>query len=85
MAEEKVGEVVKYFGKISVAAITVSAPLKVGDTIHITGHTTDLTEKVDSMQIENQSVETANPGDDIGIKVSDRVRPGDAVYRVTES
>lgn len=85
MAEEKVGEVVKFFGKISVAAITLSGTLKVGETIRFIGHTTDFSQKVDSMQIENQSVETANAGDDIGIKVGDRVRPGDSVYRVTEA
>lgn len=84
MAEEKIGEVAKFFGKISVAAISLSAQLKAGDTIHVVGHTTDFTQKVDSMQIENQSVDTANAGDDIGIKVSDRVRPGDTVYKVTE-
>ena len=85
MAEEKVGEVVKFFGKISVAAITLSGTLKVGETLRFIGHTTDFSQKVDSMQIENQSVETAKAGDDIGIKVSDRVRPGDSVYRVTEA
>jgi len=85
MAEEKVGEVVKFFGKISVAAITLSGTLKVGETIRFIGHTTDFSQKLDSMQIENQSVETAKAGDDIGIKVSDRVRPGDSVYRVTEA
>ncbi len=83
MEEKKVGEVMKYFGKIGVAAIRLSeGSLKVGDTIHIVGHTTDVTETVDSMQIENKSVVEAGPGADIGIKVKDRVRENDTVYKV---
>ncbi len=58
--------------------------MQVGDTIHIKGHTTDLTQKVGSMQIENQNVEEAGPGADIGIKVEDRVRENDVVYKVIE-
>jgi translation initiation factor IF-2 len=83
MPESKVGEVVKFFAKPSVAAIVITADsLKVGDTIHITGHTTDFTQPVESMQINNQPVEEAKVGDDVGVKVSDRARPGDTVYRV---
>ena len=84
MAETKIGEIVKFFAKPSVAAIVITADgLKVGDTIHITGHTTDFTQTVDSMQIDNQSVDEAKVGDDVGIKVTDRTRPGDAVYKVS--
>jgi putative protease len=83
MEEKKVGEVIKYFGKIGVAAIRLSeGSLKVGDTIHITGHTTDITQTVDSMQIENKNVQEAGPGADIGIKAKDRVREHDVVYKV---
>jgi putative protease len=83
MEEKKVGEVIKFFGKIGVAAIRLSeGSLKVGDTIHILGHTTDVTQSVDSMQIENKNVQEAGPGADIGIKVKERVRENDAVYRV---
>ena len=85
MEEKKVGVVIKFFGKISVAAIRLTDEgLKVGETIHIKGHTTDLTQKVGSMQIENQNVEEADPGADIGIKVGDRVRENDVVYKVIE-
>jgi len=85
MEEKKVGEVIKFFGKIGVAAIRLSeGSLKVGETLHIVGHTTDLTLTVDSMQIENKSVVEAGPGADIGIKVKDRVRENDTVYKVTE-
>jgi len=83
MEEKKVGEVMKFFGKISVAAIRLSeGSLKVGDTIHIVGHTTDLTETVESMQIENKNVQEAGPGADIGIKMKGRVRENDIIYKV---
>ena len=84
MPEEEVGRVSDYFAKIGVAAIDLTGTLSVGDTIHIKGHTTDFTQEVDSMQIEHQNVEKANPGDSIGIKVKDRVRDNDIVYKVTE-
>jgi len=85
MEEKKIGEVIKYFGKINVAAIRLlEGSLKVGDTIHIVGHTTDVTQTVDSMQIENKNVQEAGPGADIGIKVKDRMREHDVVYKVTE-
>ena len=79
--EKKVGVVFDYFAKIGVAAIKVGAALKVGDTIHIKGHTTDFEQKVDSMQVENKSVKSAKKGDSIGLKVKERVRPNDVVYK----
>jgi len=85
MEEKKVGVVIKFFGKISVAAINLTdGTLQVGDTIHIQGHTTDFTQQVESIQIENQNVDKADPGADIGIKVEDRVREHDVVYKVIE-
>jgi putative protease len=85
MEEKKVGEIIKYFGKINVAAIRLSeGSLKVGDTIHMVGHTTDITQTIDSMQIENKNVQEAGSGADIGIKVKDRVREHDIVYKVVE-
>jgi putative protease len=85
MPESKIGEVVKFFAKPSVAAIVITADgLNVGETIHFKGHTTDFTQTVGSMQIDNQPVDQAKVGDDVGIKVSNRVRPGDVAYRVTE-
>ena len=66
------------------AGIELTAALKVGDKIHIKGHTTDLGMTVDSMQIDNVSVQVAKAGDSIGVKVSDRVRSGDTVYKVTD-
>ena len=84
MPEEEIGKVSDYFAKIGVAAIELTGSLSVGDTIHIKGHTSDFEQKIESIQIEHQSVEKANPGDSIGIKVKDRVRGHDVVYKVTE-
>ena len=84
MEERKIGEVVKFFSKIAVAAVKLEGSLKVGDTIRIGGHTTNFTQTVDSIQIENQSVQEAGPGADVGIRVKERVREHDTVYKVTE-
>jgi selenocysteine-specific translation elongation factor len=83
MPEVEVGKVTDFFAHPVVAGITLSAPLNVGDKIHIKGHTTDLELDVDSMQINNANVQTAKSGDAIGVKVSERVRRGDTVYKVT--
>lgn len=84
MPEEEVGKVTDFFARPVVAGIELSAPLKIGDRIHIKGHTTDMELNVASMQIDNVNVQQAQPGDLIGVKVNDRVRRGDAVYKVTE-
>lgn len=84
MEEKKIGTVIDYFAKIGVAAFRVEGDvLRIGDTIHIKGHTTDLTQQVDSMQIDRAPIQEAKPGDNVGIKVKDRVRKGDTVYKVT--
>jgi hypothetical protein len=82
--EKVLGKVEHYFDKISVAAISVKAPFKVGDVIHIKGHTTDFFQRVDSMQIEHQNVTKVKKGDDIGIKVKEFVRGHDLVYLGSE-
>lgn len=76
------GTVEDYFTHVGVIALTLQDSLAAGDTIRIKGHTTDLIEKVGSIQIEHQSVTSAKAGDGIGIKVKDRCRPGDRVYRI---
>jgi len=84
MAEEMVGTVSGYFARIGVAGIDLTGTLRVGDRIHIKGHTTDLEQVVDSIQVEHESVQEAGPGAKIGMKVSDRCRSGDVVYVVRE-
>ena len=85
MPEEQVGVIVKFFSKPSVAALEVtSGTIKKGDLLHYKGHTTDFTEEVSSMEIDNQPVEEAKAGDLVGIKVKERVRENDKVYKVVE-
>lgn len=84
MGEEnivKIGRVTHFFTKISVAVIELTAPLAVGDTILIKGPTTDVEQRVESMQIEHKNVERAEAGQSIGLKVVQRVRENDTVYK----
>jgi putative protease len=81
MAEEvEVGRVSDYFARIGVAGIDLTGTLRVGDRIHIRGHTTDLEQVVESIQIERENVQEAGPDAKIGVKVPDRCRHGDHVY-----
>ena len=84
MPEELIGEVSDFFAKPVVAGIELIATLKVGDKVHIQGHTTDIEFVVNSMQINNVNVQEAKAGDAVGIKLSDRARRGDKVYKVTD-
>jgi translation elongation factor EF-1alpha len=78
--EKPIGQVSHYFSRAGVAAIELTDRLTVGQRIHIRGHTTDFIAEVQSMQIEHEQVAEAGPGASIGVKVSDKVRPGDLVY-----
>jgi len=82
MAEELIGEVSHWFGNIGVAGIKLSGELAVGDRVHIVGHTTDFEQEIASMQLDNAEVDEATAGDEIGIKLDDRARPGDGVFKV---
>ncbi|MHC4800399.1 MAG: translation elongation factor-like protein [Planctomycetota bacterium] len=84
MSEEAIGTVSDFFAHPVVAAIELTAALNVGDKIRIKGHTTDLELVVESMQIDNAPVETAKSGDSIGVKVAERVRTGDTVYKIVD-
>lgn len=84
MPEKEIGEVIDFFSKPVVAGIDLKESLKVGDEIHIHGHTTDLKFTVESMQIDNVNVNEAKAGDSVGIKVPERVRRGDMIFKVTE-
>jgi putative protease len=83
--EKKVGTVEHYFTRIGVAAIKIiNGEIAIGDEIRIKGSTTDFLQRVESMEINKESVERAGVGSSIGIKVKERVREGDLVYKVEE-
>lgn len=84
MPEVEVGTVSDFFARPVVAGIEMTGKIKSGDKIHIVGHTTDIEMVVGSMQINNANVTEAKKGDSVGIKVTDRVRRGDTVYKVTD-
>jgi len=83
MAEGKaeIGKITHFYSKINVAVVQLTAPISVGDTILIKGDTTNFEQTVDSMQIQHQNIQKAEAGKEIGLKVKDRVRPGDTVYK----
>ncbi len=85
MAEQLIGKVNHWFGRIDVAGIELTDRLAVGDSIHVLGHTTDFEQEITSMQIMHQDVSEAGPGDDVAVKVQFRARVSDRVYKVTES
>ncbi len=85
MPEQRVGVVKDYFAKISVAGIDVEETIRVGDKIRIAGHTTDLEQVVQSMEIDGQQVDEAAAGARIGIKVNERCRDNDVVYKITNN
>jgi putative protease len=78
-----VGRVTHYYGHLSVAAVSLSAPLAVGDRIHIHGHSTDLIQAVASMEVDHRKVERAGQGDDVALLVDDHVREHDLIFRET--
>lgn len=83
MSGTQIGQITHYFDHISVAALTLTEPLRVGDTIHILGHSTDFKQEVTSLQINHQDVSEARPGDDVGMKVIQKVHPHDKVFKLT--
>lgn len=81
--EEEIGKITHFFSKINVGVLEITkGNIRVGDTIHIKGHTTDYYQKVQSMQVEHASVESAEEGMEVGLKVESPVREGDAVFKV---
>ncbi len=83
MKEKAVGKVSDFFAHVVVAGVDMTGTLKVGEKIHIKGHTTDIEMDLTSMQIENKEVKQAKKGQSVGIKVPERVRPGDIIYKVS--
>jgi len=82
MEEKLIGKITHYYGNINVGIIELSDVLKAGDKIHIKGHASDFTQQIASMQIEHASVSEANVGDQVGIKVDQKVHEHDSVYKV---
>ncbi len=84
MQEKEIGKITHYYGHIGVGIVELSDGLKVGETIHIKGHTSDFTQNVDSIQIEHAGVPEAKLGDIVGIKFAQKVHPQDKIYKVTQ-
>ncbi|UCF20554.1 MAG: translation elongation factor-like protein [Gemmatimonadota bacterium] len=83
MTEELVGTITHYFAKPEVGVVKLTVEIKIGDTLHFHGHTTDFQQEITSMQVEHVDVETAAAGTEVAIRLKERVRPHDEVYRVT--
>lgn len=78
--QKPIGEITHFYDKLGVGIIKLKTSLKVGDEINIKGHTTDISQKIDSMQLDHKEVSSAKKGDEVGVKVSGKVREGDEVY-----
>jgi len=80
---ERIGVVTHYYGHVSVATMRLdSGTLRVGDIIHIRGHTTDFSQKVESLEVNHTQIMEVGPNDDFGLKVAEHVREHDVVYKV---
>jgi translation elongation factor EF-Tu-like GTPase len=84
MSGKQIGQITHYFDHISVAALTLTENLRVGDTIHILGHSTDFKQDVTSLQIEHEAVDEAKAGDDVAMKVIQKVHAHDKVFKITD-
>ena len=82
MSEKSIGKVTHYFDNIGVAVLSLTAALKVGDEIHLVGHGADFTQKIESMQVEHEQIKKAKKGDDVGLKVGEKTKPGTEVFLV---
>ena len=82
--EIRIGHVTHYYNRLGVAVLELSDALEVGDVVHIIGHTTNFSQRVESMEIEHQQVQSVGPGVEAALKVVERVRQGDIIYKVTE-
>ncbi|MBL7198339.1 MAG: translation elongation factor-like protein [Candidatus Omnitrophica bacterium] len=82
MEEKLIGKIAHYYGHLNVGIVELTDVLKVGDTVHIKGHTSDFTQQVSSMQIEHAMVNEAKIGDSVGITVDQKVHEHDSVYKV---
>jgi putative protease len=82
MAEKEIGRITNYFSKIGVAVVELTAPLQLGDEVHIVGGGRDFQQKVESMQVEHQAIDKAEAGQEIAIKLDQKARPNDIIYKI---
>lgn len=82
MQEKEIGKITHYYGHLNVGIVELSDTLKIGETIHVKGHSEDFNQAVDSIQIEHANVPEAKLGDTVGIKVAQKVHPGDRVFKI---
>jgi translation elongation factor EF-1alpha len=82
MERQEIGRVSHFYSKIGVAIIELDGYLTIGDRIAVVGSTSDLEQDVKSMQVEHQSIAVAGPGDLVGLKVKEKVREGDTVFKI---
>jgi putative protease len=82
--ETKIGHITHFYDRISVAVLSLSDRLNIGDKIYISGHSTDFLQDVTSMEIEHQKVTSVGPGDEVALKVIEPVRKGDSIYKIVE-
>jgi hypothetical protein len=82
--EERVGQVTHYYSRIRVAVLDLRGRLNVGDVVHFRGHTTDFVQQIQSMEIEHEKVESVGPGSEVALRVDEKVRRGDYVFKVIE-
>jgi putative protease len=82
MTGKRVGTVTHFFDHLSVAVLDLTETVRIGDTLHFLGHSSDFKQEVTSLQIEHKPVEEAKPGADVAIKVTQRVHPNDSVFKI---
>lgn len=82
MTGKRVGKVTHYFDHLNVAVLALTESIRVGETLHFLGHSTDFKQQVTSLQIEHKTVEVAKPGEDVAMKVDQRVHPNDAIFKI---
>lgn len=85
MSKEYVGEVTHYYNRVGVAVLDLVEPVSLGDRVLIKGYSSDFVQQVRSLQIDLEAIEIAQPGQDVAMKVDERVRRGDKVYKILEA
>ena len=79
--EEQIGKIIHYYDKIGVAVVQLEGNLKVGDTIHVKGKVSDFEQAIESLQLDHKNVDSAKKGEEVAVKLNERAKEGDIVYR----